>query len=461
MPFLKSRILEYGTSIFQKHGIVPAGYILYGLSILSFIFRLKKHAVALLLRSNRFSHSPAPLKTLSRLLSKNPQVLNSVTSEVTSADDVSRRAIVLSLPYNDGGRLVKGVMLLKFSHTFSYFLQQPLWSKLDSLFAFVLEPSWSGYADPDILEIIRRSEHCVVQTAELGDRAVVNSLFPETPCIDIGSGNWVDHSRFAPSKGDRVRDIDVIYVANAQPFKRVFAAIDIFVTVTHQKPDLSAVIVCASGGGEVDDFRRYVRLRGVAQNVEIIRGMKQHDLVSYLKRSKVSILLSLKEGSSRILFESMFVDVPVMCLAENYGVNKGYINNATGLVVHEIQFAEVLLRMISDFRDYEPRAWAVANISASCSRDTVANAIRMKYGASVNSRIVTKINCPEVQYKELGLDCREVTRNLLSWTHNGTTPDIIERMRSVYAGYFERLSCDHSGEIAAEFTESELPHNSQ
>jgi len=288
---IRKKLREDVVSVFYKYLSYPVGQVLYVFATGTMLIGFRARAIKYLLTSIRYCDSKRAVKQLKLILRAKPDSLQALLSDKALKNDAEGRAIILSLPMESSGRLVKGVMLLTFSHTFSYFILHPAWSKLNKLFAFVLEPSWAGYADADILEFVRKSEHCVIQASELRDRVFLNSLHPDVPCLDTGASNWVGHSFFKPKEDECEKDIDVVYIANGNPVKRVFRAVNAIAEVVKICPEFQGVIICAEWGGDNNDLKRYVRNKRLSKNIKILDGMKQSDLVGFLCRSKASMML--------------------------------------------------------------------------------------------------------------------------------------------------------------------------
>lgn len=378
-------------------------------SILSQLFYFigsQKITVDFLLRSIRYSYSPSAQELLSRLVNENNIKFIDYVSEPAKEKDAVSRAIVLSAPRKEGDKFLKGVILLTFTHTFSFFLKHSEWENLNKYFAFVLEPSWAGYADPDILAFLQEAEHCVVQASELRDRAFVNSLFPHVPCMETGASNWVDERFFSSDSSDKSsKEYDSIYVANLTPFKRVLRAIEFVAAVKDINKNYKMVVVCASwGSGNHDYLYKYAKKLKVENNIVFYDGLPQHDLVNLVRKAKCSILLSLKEGSNRVLFESMFVDVPVICLSENIGVNKSYINASTGVIVTNKLVPKALLHMSEKYDRYSPRKWAINNISPDVTTKYLSEIFECWFPFQINRSLFVKVNSPEVSYKYIEKD---------------------------------------------------------
>ncbi|MDN6327076.1 MAG: glycosyltransferase, partial [Alkalibacterium sp.] len=379
-------------------GFIGTGCYIF--SRIAYALNFKNSAVEFLLRSIRYSYLPSSQALLSRMVNQDGLRLIDHVSRPAVEKDAVGRAIILSPPQQDGEKVIKGVILLTFTHTFSFFLKHPKWEKLNKYFLFVLEPSWAGYADPDIIAFLQEAEHCILQASEVRDRSFVNGLFPHVPCMETGASNWVDERLFTEGSSELDgKEYDSIYIANLTPFKRVLKAIKFASIVKQKDPDYKMAIVCASWGGvNKDVLLKYSRKLGVEENVVIYKGMKQAKLVELVRKAKCSILLTLKEGSNRVLFESMFVNVPVICISENIGVNKSYINAETGVLTTDKLVPNALIYMSKNYTNYRPKFWALDNISADKTTSYLSSLIESWFPGQINTNLFVKVNSPEVGY---------------------------------------------------------------
>ena len=356
----------------------------------------KRKALDLLLKAIRFDgYNGLAVHKLQQVKNEDllTQLVNSDSDETTAAG----RTIELSKPItNETGEITKkGVLLITFTHSFSAYLNSKLFEELNKKYLFILEPSWTGYADPDILSFCEKAEDLVIEATALEDRALINTLYPKVSTIDIGASNWVNQEKFT-ADDQTEKDIDILYVANNNPVKRVFKVIDTIKTMREKGFSGKSIIVCAGWGGSSDEVAQYVEKNNLSSCLEILPGVSQSDLINLYQRSKLSILFSLKEGSNRVLFESMSCNTPVFCIAENKGVNKAYINESTGTLGFDKSCAFSLMEMIKDYKNFDARNWAVKNISPEKSTSRIQFILEKKH-KNINSNILIKVNNPEVE----------------------------------------------------------------
>jgi glycosyltransferase involved in cell wall biosynthesis len=284
----------------------------------------------------------------------------------------------------------------------SYYYRNIDIDQLARYFHIVLEPSWSGYMDADILFWTTKTrEQVFVQSSELRDRVALECLCSNLVPISIGASDWVDYRNFTPL--EREKTYDSIYVANTSPVKRIHIYLKAIRKIVREyDPTYRGVLVCAAWGGKAAEIQGLIDHYGVGANCKLQLSLTQGELSELLSACKVNVLLSLKEGSNRSLFESMFCNLPVIALADNIGVNKSYINEYTGALVYEDRLSEVLLHMAANWRNYQPRRWALQHISPEATTAKLLAVIAARSGEvpATDSRTFIKINNPEVSYLE-------------------------------------------------------------
>ena len=357
----------------------------------------RRHAVKALLQAIRFNgKNSLAVKKLRECI--NREILQQLLSTNTNEKEKSaaKRSIVLAEPkIEDGVVLKKGVLLITFTHSFCSFLASEQFESLNKRFLFILEPSWTGYADPDILLFCERAEHLVIQATDIDDRALINSLYPEVKTIDIGASNWVNQEKFVEDKSVQ-KSIDLLYVANNNPVKRVFRFIEVVREISSRVTNLKVVIICAGWGGSSKEVDNEIKRKKLENIIELKDGLPQDELIRLYQSSKASVLFSLKEGSNRVLFESLSCNTPIFCIAENRGVNKSYVNESTGSLAFDSCCSSSLEQLLKEYKNYSPREWALANISPKRTTDRLSSIIEKNYGELISSNLKVKVNAPEV-----------------------------------------------------------------
>ncbi len=348
----------------------------------------------ILLKGLRLYPSATGISLLKRFIGSLTENLDDLVSRSDGVASGSQRVIILSWPKINGCPKKKGVLLVSFTTTFSMFYRDVNVDKLSEYFYIVLEPSSSGYADPDILfwPLICGSE-IYIQATEVEDRVFLESLGLNFVPLTIGASNWVSTNEFDIIDVDK--KYDSIYIANTNPVKRVDRYLSAVANIKKIKPEYSAALICADWGEGRKYIERMVAKYGLADEIDLFFSLSKQDIVRCLNMAKSNVLLSLKEGSNRSLFESMSCNTPVVCISENVGVNKEYINQYTGKLVYDRFLEDALIEISRDYAKYSPRKWVLENISPERSTELLEDIIPDQ------KNIFVKVNNPEVSYKNL------------------------------------------------------------
>lgn len=286
----------------------------------------------------------------------------------------------------------KGVLVLLYSYVL------PLFGRLFDLervvrrYHLVLEPSWSGYCNADVMCYRDVEDAVFVQAYEPRDREFIDSLGSNLVSIPTSNNWWVDHRVFAPIAGV-TRDIDVIMIAGWAPYKRhapFFAALR---TLRRRGVRLRVALVGYSLGLSIDDLRRLAAHYGIDDQIEWHEGLSQPDVNLLLNRSKVNVIWSRKEGVNRAIVEGMFAGVPcVVRTGFNYGFRYPYINEATGRFADETELPDCLAWMVDNHHTFDPRPWVMEHMPCQRSTDIVERAIRDRSHGPWSTSLAVKVN---------------------------------------------------------------------
>lgn len=312
---------------------------------------------------------------------------------------VGRRTIVLKSPYVGKDHIEKGVLVITFTQTCDFFYNYVDCSRLLKYFYVVLEPSYAGYCDPSILFWKRYSSYpVVVQATEQKDFSFLQSLKSNLIPVPFGASDWVDFRIFKPIAGIK-KEYEAIYVTGYTPIKRhhlLFRAIKQI-----NDPNYRVALVFGRNGDAKAQIEQLINYYSIRHNLAIYESLPQSQLNEILNMSKVNMLLSMKEGSNRSIFEAFFANVPGIVLKNNIGLNKDYINAMTGRLTGEEELSFTLLHFKTNWHEYQPREWALANISPLVTTDKLTKCLKtlaQERGEPWTRDLVPKINSPEVSY---------------------------------------------------------------
>jgi len=315
-------------------------------------------------------------------------------------DVLRKRGLVLKAPRFLGDKVIeKGALLLKFTEQFLIFRKCVDVASVLQQYFLILEPSWSGHSNLNILYFTRFSEQpIVVMAADKRDYQFLKKLGSNLIPVSFGSGAWVNPSVFRPI-GNRQKRFDAVMVARWATYKRhhvLFGALKKL-----GDPNFKVALVAIPWPSNRDDIESLLDFYGVSNNVHIFEALTHEKVNEVLNASKVNLVLSLQEGDNRSLSEGFFAGTPGVALWNNTGIPKDRFNAQTGKLVDEKDLASELLYFQKHWSEFQPRRWALDNITPEITTSKLNELLKdlaEKRGEEWTTDIVCKCNSPELKY---------------------------------------------------------------
>jgi len=358
------------------------------------------HKLKFLLASHRASYGTFSGK----IIKKNIDAISKIISpESGTPESIKReiigRSIVLKKPLKINGLTVeKGIMLIKFSETFSLYLRHVDCENLMQEFHVILEPSWTGHAIEQILGWCQYKEKVYIQCADKPDFDFIHSLQSNLVPLRMGSGEFVDYRIFQPLTNEK--KYDLVCVANGLVYKRVYAYFKLVKGLKSKNNNVRAALVCANRGPLLHVIEQLIDLMGLSNSIDYFTELTQKELNRVIEQSKINILMSYREGSNRVLFEAIFSDTPSVIVDKNIGIRKECFTEDSGMVAREAFLVQDIEALLARTSSMKPRTWALQNISPEVSIDKLVNLIAStEYeGSKFQNAIYYKVNSPEATY---------------------------------------------------------------
>jgi glycosyltransferase involved in cell wall biosynthesis len=198
------------------------------------------------------------------------------------------------------------------------------------------------------------------------DVAILGRIAPRYRVVPMYTSHWVNPAIYQPRpRGER--DIDLLMVAAWGKVKRHHL---LFGALRKMPTSLRVVLIGQDQDGRTQEtMRREAAYYGVAARFEMRTNQAHAQVREAFCRAKISILLSLREGSAVVVPESLFADTPVGLLHNADNGSRGFINEQAGRFLYERDLAGQLMDFLANAGRYTPRAWAEANIS--CFKSSV------------------------------------------------------------------------------------------
>ncbi len=343
--------------------------------------------------------------TLRRDLSRAKSRITGNVSQAAVAkgiDWLGKGVLVLKAPaLAPGGRIEKGVLVLKNSDRFGHFRKAVDVAKFLKRFVLVLEPSWSGYADPRILAFTAYDDPVFAMASCEMDVDFLLRLDSNILPLRMGASDWANPDLFRPLEG-QLKRFDAVFVARWVLMKRHHLLLRAMRRLND--PGYRLAIVAATDWadpGVRSPILAQIESDGMAQQVTVFEDLTHDELNEVYNQSKVNVLLSRQEGANRALREGFFAGVPGMVLSDFIGLSKGHINARTGRVVDQDDLAEALASFRNSHADFDPRPWALENVAPPVSTARLNDALKQEAesrGKPWTRDIVCKCNSPELNY---------------------------------------------------------------
>lgn len=289
----------------------------------------------------------------------------------------------------------RGVIVINYSYLFPLFAKLFDIENIAGRYFIVLEPSWSGYCNLDVLCYSRYPFPVFVQAYEPRDADFIRSTQSNLIVVGTSTNWWVDHRLFVP-RPNAVKDIDVVMIASWAKFKRHHRFFSALRSLRRAGTKLRVALL----GYPVDltraDITRLAEYYGIADQLEIREWATPAEVGEYLSRAKVNVIWSRREGVNRAIIEGMFAGVP--CIVRdgfNYGYCYPYINAQTGCFSTESELPEQLRRMVERHREFAPREWVMEHMSCQKATQILNEVIRGKaldLGEKWTEDLAVKVN---------------------------------------------------------------------
>jgi hypothetical protein len=289
-----------------------------------------------------------------------------------AADDSRRiaRAAILK-PYMSERE--KGVLFVSFESEWLKLLRFGLARPLADRYALVVAPSSSphniiSYVFPTVFP-----DPIFTLISHAEEEALLPRISPRYIVVPLYASNWVNPDLFLPLP-HKQRDWDLIMVASFGKVKRHHA---LFAALRCMPATLRVLLVGQDQDGRNGDtILDLARCYGVADRIMLRRNARWVEVAEALCRSRLSVVLSRREGSCVVVAESLFADTPVALLEDAAIGSRAFINHDTGRFVTSDKLAKQLTEFVDAADQFRPRRWAEANISCQRSSAVLNDTIK-------------------------------------------------------------------------------------
>ncbi|MGC8828866.1 MAG: glycosyltransferase [Verrucomicrobiia bacterium] len=276
------------------------------------------------------------------------------------------------------GEKEKGVVYLSFEYQWTRLLQNCDIKEFASQYRLVLAPVWAApyslvnFLLPELWE----DEVVFTHLSDPNDAAILPRISSKYVIVPLLCSNWVNPNWFKPLPFEK-KDIDLVMLANFGKYKRHFV---LFKALREMPQNLRIVLIGQRNGNRTRDvLLNEAKLYGVENRFELMESPADTAVFDALARSKVSVILSMREGSCVAVTESLFADTPVALFKDAEVGSRIFINNKTGVFLEHNNVGTQLTEFINSADRYTPRQWAMENKIHCFESSSILNRVIRDY----------------------------------------------------------------------------------
>jgi len=283
------------------------------------------------------------------------------------------RTLVLKAPA-DGGE--KGVLLATFEYNWTRLLlgltnEQVRW--LTGKFDLVLSASSSPTSYAALSFALSRIPGILfVQACNPDECARLEHFHPRLRVLPVMPCDWIAPQLYQPKPMTRRRR-DIIMVAFWGTVKRHW---DLFATLKKMPASLKVTLVGQPEALDKDDIFHLAKHMGVKQDLEIHDQIPIEDVAALQCDSRVSLIMSRREGCCVAAVESLFAGCALGMRSDAHVGPVSYINERTGLLLDPRHPARDLARLLELSADLKPHHWAAENVACDRTREKVNTVLK-------------------------------------------------------------------------------------
>lgn len=281
---------------------------------------------------------------------------NEIPWETILPDPTSRRLTKGILLKPHVSEQEKGVLFVSFENQMGRMALSENLQQLSARYTLVLAPSWCPphsvytYLFPKVYPggIVS----CISNAKDLTLFPRISSKYSMVP---LYASNWVDAREFTPVPQEE-KTIDIFMLANFAKYKRHHA---LFRALRNVPRNFRVVLNGQSEPGRSrETLLREAAAYGVQDRFELQENVSDEQLHHNLTHAKISVILSMREGSCVAVVESIMANTPVGLLHDAEVGSKVFVTPQTGRLLRHEDLGRQLAEFVAASHTYAPREWA-------------------------------------------------------------------------------------------------------
>lgn len=290
-----------------------------------------------------------------------------LNSDSSYEEKVIAKGIILKPHIGDNE---PGVIFISFEEQWARLLHIENLKEFSDKYRLVVSPTWSpphtsfNYLFP---RLYPRPIITLISNAE--DLDYFPNMSKSYVPVNLYASSWVNPDIFHPAP-DQKKDLDIVVVSNFGEYKRHF---ELFKALADMPKEITVTLVGQPNSGRTaDDLLNEADQYGVRDRITLKESVSNAEVIDLVCRAKVSLVLSMREGSCVVVVESMFANTPVGLFEDAAIGSKAFINDSTGRLLPHRNLAGALVDFINDSETFSPRDWVMDNgVSCHTSSQTL------------------------------------------------------------------------------------------
>jgi glycosyltransferase involved in cell wall biosynthesis len=282
------------------------------------------------------------------------------------------KAIILKPPVSPSE---KGLLHIAFEDQWLRLLRSGCAAAVARRYDLLLGPSWSPPPDlPLLLALKLWPGRLYTLLSNFDDAAAMRGLSERLVPVPLLASSWVDPAAYEPYLG-QPRDYDLVMLANFSRVKRHWL---LFHTLRRLPRRYRVLLLGVPLGGRGEQaLRDEARSFGVQDRFDLLARPPRSEILRGLCRARASLIFSRLEGSCIAVAESLLADTPVGLFRGARIGSRSFLNERTGrLLDRGWRLPGQIQRLVEEAERFQPRAWALENISCHQSQRTLNAALR-------------------------------------------------------------------------------------
>ncbi len=270
----------------------------------------------------------------------------------------------------------RGVIIINYNYAFPLFAHHFDLRRIAEHYHIVLEPSWTGFCNEDFLTYtLLRPNPVFIESIETYDNRFLDAIQSNLVRIPVGGNWWVDHRVMSPDPAVE-KDLDFVMIASWADFKRHHRFFNALRSLRRNGHRLRGACAGYPSGRTLADIKAEAAWYGVSDQIEFYELIPPSEVAVLMRRAKVNVVWSRKEGFNRVVIEGMFCGVPgILRQGHNYGDHYPYINDQTGRFSTENSLPRDLLELSQCWTHYRPRDWVMEHMTPQIATQIIEREI--------------------------------------------------------------------------------------